>query len=82
MPTHSNVVFDAARNLWVENYRLPWDNDSPRIWSVFDPEGRWLGDVELPNGLRVYEIGEDHIAGVQRDDMGVEYVRLYRVTKQ
>ena len=43
---------------------------------------RPLGDVEMPDGLRVYEIGEDHIAGVERDEMRVEYVRLYGVVKR
>ncbi|MGD2154971.1 MAG: hypothetical protein PVG79_17025 [Gemmatimonadales bacterium] len=82
MPTHSALAFDPSANLWVENYRVPWDTDSPRTWSVFDPDGRWLGDVEIPQGLRVHEIGEDYIAGVERDDMGVEYVRLYAVVKE
>lgn len=82
MPTHSALAFDPAGNLWVENYRLPWDDDSPRTWSVFDPDGRWLGDLEMPDGLRVYEIGENHVAGVERDEMRVEYVRLYRVMKR
>jgi hypothetical protein len=82
MPTHSALAFDPAGNLWVESYRLPWDDDSPRTWSVFDPDGRWLGDLVLPDGLRVYEIGEDYVAGVETDEMGVEYVRLYGVVKR
>jgi hypothetical protein len=48
---------------------------------VFDPDGRWLGDLDLPRGLRVDEIGADYIAGVERDTLGVEYVKVYRVVK-
>jgi hypothetical protein len=79
MPTHSALAFDAVGDLWVENFRLPWDHESPRIWSVFGPDGRWLGDVQLPEGLRVYEIGDDYVVGVETDTLGVEFVRLYRL---
>jgi len=82
LPTHTALALDPVGNLWVEEYRLPWDNDSPRRWSVFDPEGRWLGQLELPKGLRVIEIGEGHISGVERDDTGVEYVKVYEVMKR
>ena len=80
-PSHSSLVFDAAGNLWVENYRLPWDETTPRTWSVFERDGRWLGDLVVPLGLRVAEIGEDHVAGVERDESGVEFVRVYRLVK-
>lgn len=43
--------------------------------------GRWLGDLELLGGLRNYEIHERHVTGVERDEMGVEYVRVYEVVK-
>ena len=81
LPTHAGLAFDSDGNLWVEGYRPPRDTHLLRTWSVFDPDGRWLGDLDLPHGLRVDEIGKDYIAGVERDDVGVEYVRVYRVVK-
>ena len=42
---------------------------------------RWLGDLTMPRGLSVVEIGEHHVAGVERDDTGIEYVRVYRLVK-
>ena len=33
------------------------------LWTVFDPVGRILGFVETPDGLEIYEIGEDYILG-------------------
>lgn len=80
VPTHTELIFDRLGNLWVENYRHPWEA-SPRMWSVFGRDGRWLGDLELPDGLQVYEIGDDYMAGIERDDMGVEYVRVYALEK-
>jgi hypothetical protein len=46
-------------------------------WDVFDPHGRWLGEVATPAGLRVTEIGADFIVGVWTDAHDVEYVRVY-----
>jgi hypothetical protein len=43
-------------------------------WSVFDPDGAVLGTIETPQGLVVYQIGEDFLLGRMRDDFGVERV--------
>jgi hypothetical protein len=34
----------------------------------------------MPEGLSVAAIGRDYVAGVWRDELDVEYVRLYRIT--
>jgi hypothetical protein len=52
-----------------------------RVWTVFDPEGRYLGDLTVPAGFNVFEIGPDVIIGRWTDDLDVEYVRLYRIEK-
>jgi hypothetical protein len=80
-PTHSALAFDRTGRLWVENYRFPWDSLSERTWSVFNTTGEWLGDVEFPKPLRVFEIGDDYVVGVERDSDGVEYVKVYRIVK-
>ncbi|HEX2188702.1 MAG TPA: hypothetical protein VHG51_07365 [Longimicrobiaceae bacterium] len=78
-PAFASFRLDEAGNLWVEDYRRPGD-EQPR-WSVFDPEGRWLGTVETPAGLEVYAIGGDWILGKAKDDLDVEHVRLYRLER-
>ena len=80
-PTHSALQFDPAASLWIESYRLPWDTLATRKWSVFEAAGGWLGDVEFPKGLRVFEIGENLVVGVERDNDGVEFVRIYRIVR-
>ncbi|HEX6041017.1 hypothetical protein [Longimicrobium sp.] len=78
-PAFADARVDAVDNLWVEEYRRPAD-EQPR-WSVFDPEGRWLGTVETPAGLAVHQIGPDWILGVQKDALEVEHVRMYPLVK-
>lgn len=68
---------DEAGHVWAERYRLPWD--SVAVWDVFKGDGRWLGGVTVPRGLTIYEIGEEYVLGVQRDELGVERVRMYRL---
>lgn len=44
---------------------------------VFARQGRYLGSVELPEGLRVHEVGSNYIAGGIVDEVGVERVQLH-----
>ncbi len=79
LPAFQELLVDDDGYLWVERYRLPWENQ-PR-WEVFDPDGRWLGTVETPIGLRPFQIGADSLLGRHRDEMGVESVVLFELVK-
>lgn len=48
-----------------------------RAWIVFDPEGRLLATVELPEDLVVRQIGRDWVLGTWRDALDVEHVRVH-----
>ena len=75
-PTISAIEVDLLGNLWVREYNLPGE-EGRALWSVFDPDGLVLGFVETPPELVIYEIGEDHILGKVRDELGVEYVQVW-----
>lgn len=77
MPAYRDLRADARGNLWVEEYRAPEEEVTPR-WEVFDPDGVWLGTVETPVGFQIFEIGEDYQLGLWRDELGVEYLRRYQ----
>ena len=62
LPPVSGLVVDEKGYLWV---RDRWNFVRPGRWSVFDPKGRWLGDVETPvrrTKIRRW-IGEDFVLG-------------------
>ena len=41
-----------------------------------------LGFVETPAGLQdIYEIGEDYILGRATDELGVEYVQVWSLSR-
>jgi hypothetical protein len=82
-PAYGRMLVDAVGNPWVSEYverRSGLSPDASR-WTVFDPEGRMLGTVEIPAGGMVLEIGGDYVLGVWRDDLDVERVRLYGLIK-
>lgn len=79
MPAFQRLLHDRVGNLWVEEYQAD-PSESPR-WEVFDSDGRWLGSVATRAGLRITDIGEDYVLGVELDDLDVEVVRMYALRK-
>ena len=78
-PAFESLKVDARGYLWVEEYQMPGVERT--VWTVFDAEGHVQGLVETPVGLDVYEIGEDYILGLARDDFDIEYVQMFRLTR-
>ena len=78
-PAFSRVMTDALGYLWVEDYRLP--GEPAPAWTVFDPEGRVQGLMEIPPDLSVFEIGADYILGRVSDDLGIERVQLWSLDR-
>lgn len=80
LPSHSTILVDGGGHVWVREYVVSGSR-GPRRWSVFDPRGRYLGDVVVPAGNTVHSIGADRIVTTWTDEVGVEYVRVYRIIK-
>ena len=78
-PAYSQIRVDELGYLWVQQY--PEDDDDPMVWSVFDPEGEFLGTVNMPPRFVVSQIGSDYVLGMWTDDVEVQYVRMYDLTK-
>lgn len=72
-----------AGELWVAPPDWP-PNDSTTEWRVIDPEGRLAGRVTLPkfpDRFIPLLVGPDHVVGNARSELGVEYVRVYPITR-
>jgi hypothetical protein len=65
-------------NIWVQEYALSWKAPG---WSVFDPDGVYLGDISSMDDFRVTDIGADYVLGVMTDELDVERVLLYGLVK-
>ena len=78
-PAFSGLIGDSEGYVWVRPY-LP-TRGQPAAWTVVDPKGQLLGTVDLPEGFSPTEIGQDYLLGTSRDEMGVEYVHMYRLNR-
>jgi hypothetical protein len=74
-PAYAALRTDPAGRLWIQRYAPP--GEAGTEWAVFEPDGEWLGDVVMPEGLEVYEIGRDYVLGKWRDELGVDYLRVH-----
>ena len=81
-PAFAQILSDRAGYLWVQDYQVPGDGEGPIVWTVFDPEGRVQGLVETPSELDVFEIGEDYVLGLVKDELGVEYVQVWALDRE
>lgn len=90
-PVYSRVLVDREGNVWAREWSvqhsLPQTQafptfEIPDSWVVYDATGRWLGRVETPPRFHVFEIGAEYVAGVHRDELEVERVRVYGLTKR
>jgi hypothetical protein len=80
-PAYASAIRgDRLGNIWVPGFAVS-EEQRPPLWAVFDREGRYLGELELPGRLRVFEIGSDYVLGVWRDELDVEHVRRYPLIK-
>lgn len=96
-PAYSAMLLDDEANLWVQvgpvstsGYEplVDWltreglgPEPEPQEWLVFDPEGRMMGRVEAPRGLRVHRVQGGEVIGIVLDDQGIENVQFHRVEK-
>ncbi len=78
-PPHGVLLADALGFLWVEDFQRPGAEN--RAWNVFTPVGALVGRVTLPDRFSPLEIGADYVLGVGWDELNVEYVRMYGLSR-
>lgn len=79
VPPYDRMAVDALAHVWVGEYPMP--GQERRTWVVFDPEGRPVGRVTLPARTIPLDIGDDYLLGRTRDDLDVEHVTLWTLTR-
>lgn len=78
--TIGNFIADDTGHLWVVRWRPP---DSTRTYlDVFDPDGRYLGEVVAPYPLERAPapiVRSGRLYGVVRDELDVQYIVVMRI---
>jgi hypothetical protein len=76
-PEMPSARVDDLGFMWVHDRRV---GPNAAEWSVFDPDGRWLGRITIPLAT-VTDLGIDYILGMRHDEMGVESVHELSLTR-
>jgi len=79
LPAFEAIEVDRLGNAWVQQFEIP--GVAERTWSVFDSDGRWLGDVVFPDRFRPLEIGDDYVLGRFGDELDVEHIQIWELVK-
>jgi len=80
LPAFAGLHTDKDEYLWVERSRGP--GDPIPVFDIFNPGGALVGLASLPADLSVLEIGKDYLVGLFRDELEVEYLRLYPLQRR
>jgi hypothetical protein len=76
------MFWDESGYLWVGR-RPVLSRQPPNEFEVFGESGEWLGGVSMPPAAgSVMDIRAGRILTLSFDDLGVPYVRVYRVRGQ
>ncbi len=90
-PVASAMQASPEGEVWVAEYSLP-DGSTPypsfsspatvsNTWHVFASSGEHLGLVHFPKGLLLLDVADGRAAGMWRDSLGVENVRIYDIVQ-
>lgn len=79
-PAYGQLKVDGAGNLWVEEYPIP--GKDIRDWTIYSRSGGRIAVITLPRGFRLLEAGRDYVLGVWRDELDVDYIRVYGLVKE
>lgn len=81
------MLVDDLGFVWVEEYR--WFqrlSRSPIVdtarWSVFSPEGVWLGNVQMPPGFILHRVTTDRALGFSVSELDEREVHVLQLTRE
>jgi len=79
MPAFGSMKVDALGHLWVQEYAGPRVRDPE--WTIFDPDGHIVGVLRTPDRTQILEIGPDYILGRLSDELDIEYLQVWGLTR-
>jgi len=79
LPYFEAAFVDGEQRLWLAAPSWPAFQSAPRRWSVFSPEGVWLGDLEAPERVWIVDSLGDVVLGIGMDELDVPYVQFHRL---
>ncbi|MYI06769.1 MAG: hypothetical protein F4059_05500 [Gemmatimonadetes bacterium] len=90
-PAIEGIIVDTEGYLWIREWSES-ESGIPDQWSVFDPEGVWLGVLPVPPNPQPMDfflctlfdpcwVGKEFLLMIRRDELAVERVEGYRIRR-
>lgn len=80
MPALDRLLVDPEGRLWAGVYRPPYE-EGARQWLVFGPAGVRRATVRMPGGFTPHTIDDGRVVGRWEGELGVDFVRVYRLRR-
>jgi hypothetical protein len=81
VPPFDRMLVDADDRIWLRDYRPPWFAGPLQVWTVYEANGHVVARVSIKGDLEVMHVGQDHVTVVERDELDVETVAVYRIER-
>jgi len=78
-PAYGAMIVDSAQHVWLAHHVRP--GDQATRWDILDPQGRFLGTLEVDRTIEITQIGIDFILGNRVNEEGVPQIVKWRLTR-
>ena len=72
------IFVDSERRIWVREDRIATREETNR-WLIFGSDGRLRARLELPEAVVLADADASQVLAVERDELGVQRVKLYDI---
>lgn len=79
IPAYSGLRLDSTGRVWLR--QMAAKGAEPERWEVFSADGDLIDILTLPDRFTMLDAGDDYLLGVWRDELDVEYVQSYQLTR-
>ncbi len=79
LPLVSEIFADREGRIWLGDWTADAALNGVSQFSILADDGRWLGEVQIPERVRILDVAGGRALGVFRDELGVERVVLYEL---
>ncbi|MGH7467932.1 MAG: hypothetical protein ACRENP_08090 [Longimicrobiales bacterium] len=79
LPAYQRIEVADGGNVWAQEYQAP--EADTLTWSIFQADGAWLANIQVPARLRVLHVGGDNVLALSRNELDVESVHVYRLIR-
>jgi len=79
LPPYSDLGIDEQGFVWITRFGVPGERST--TLDVFSRVGDLVATLKVNHPFRLTDVGDDYILGVGTDDLGIERVYRYRLTR-